>query len=134
MCTVLLPADGNPIAVKYIISYIISCHISYHIIPHHIIYHIVSYRIVSYRIISYPIRYHISSYHIYHIVSHHIIYHITSHHISYQLSWKREEQETQQIPVHTNTCTILQQKVFQIKALELRHVSTVSCRSSSRSV
>jgi hypothetical protein len=32
MCTVLLPPGVNPIAVKYIISYIISYHIiSYHI-------------------------------------------------------------------------------------------------------
>ena len=46
MCTVLLPPGVNPIAVKYIISY----HISYHIISYHIIsYHIISYHIILYR-------------------------------------------------------------------------------------
>jgi len=35
MCTVLLPPGGNPIAVKYIISYrIVSYVISYHIISY----------------------------------------------------------------------------------------------------
>jgi hypothetical protein len=76
MCTVLLPPGGNPIAVKYIISYhIISYHIvSYHIIYiiYHILYHITSH--VSYRI-SYIISYRITSYHAmsYHITSYHII-------------------------------------------------------------
>jgi len=88
MCTVLLPPDGYPITVKYIISYhIISYHIiSYHIISYHIIsYHIISYHIISYHNISYIISY-IISYHIYHIISYHIsyiIYHIISYHISY---------------------------------------------------
>ena len=49
MCTVLLPPGGNPIAVKYIISY--------HIVSYHIIYHIVSYHILSYHIISYHINF-----------------------------------------------------------------------------
>jgi len=54
MCTVLLPPGGYPIAVKYIISYHISYHIiSYHIISYHIIYHIISY------IVSYHISYHL---------------------------------------------------------------------------
>jgi hypothetical protein len=99
MCTVLLPPSGNPIAVKYVISYHISYHIvSYHIISYRIVsYHIISYRIVSYRIISYRfVSYHIISYHIishhitsYHIISNHIVsYRIVSYHIiSYIISY-----------------------------------------------
>jgi len=83
MCTVVLPPGVNPIAVKYIMSCIISYHIiSYHIISYHIIsYHIISYHIISYHIISYHISYHIISYH---IISYHIYiisYHIVSYHI-----------------------------------------------------
>ena len=59
-CSLLLPLGGHPIAVKYIISYIIYHIVSYHIISYHIIYHIISYHIISYHIISY----HIISYHI----------------------------------------------------------------------
>jgi hypothetical protein len=45
MCTEQLPPGGYPVAVKYIISHIIS----YHIISYHIIsYHIISYHIISY--------------------------------------------------------------------------------------
>jgi len=41
MCAELLPPSGYPIAVKYIISYIISCHVMSYIILYHIIlYHI----------------------------------------------------------------------------------------------
>ena len=67
-----------------IISHHITSYISYHIIlDHHITSHHIIY-IISYHI-SYHIIYHIISYHIisYHIISYHIIYHITSYHISY---------------------------------------------------
>ena len=67
--TVLLPPGGYPIAVKYIISYIISHHIISYIISYHIIsYHIISYHIISYHIISYHIiSYHIMSDHVFHL-------------------------------------------------------------------
>ena len=89
MCNVQLPPGVNPIAVnKYIISCIISYHITYHIIS----YHIISYHIISYHIISYIISYHIISYHIisYHIISYHIIsYHISYHIIKRVSGWSR---------------------------------------------
>jgi hypothetical protein len=47
MCTGLLPPGGYSIAVTYIISYIMSCHISY--IKSYISYHIVSYHTISYK-------------------------------------------------------------------------------------
>jgi hypothetical protein len=94
MCTVLLPPGVNPIAVKYIISYIISYHImschvmSCHAMPYHIIYHII-YHVMSYHIISYHISYHVMSCHvisyiIYHVMSYHIIYRIISYHTFYK--------------------------------------------------
>jgi len=57
MCTVLLRPGGNPIAVKYTISYhIISYIISYHIISYHIIsYHTITYHIISYYMLWYPL-------------------------------------------------------------------------------
>ena len=63
---VLLPPGVNPIAVKYIISYIITYRIisyhtiPYHIIPYHTIYHIIPYHI-SYHTIPYHMSYHIIS-------------------------------------------------------------------------
>jgi hypothetical protein len=110
MCTVPLPPGGNPIAVKYILSYhiIISYHhINYHIIYHHIISYIISFyicRIILYFIyhiiyivscqVSYHFIYHISYnfiyHHIYCIISYFISYHVSYHfiyHIIYILSY-----------------------------------------------
>jgi hypothetical protein len=75
----LLLPGVNPIAVKYIISYIIL----YYIISYIISYHTISYHIISYHI-SYIISYHISYPIIYHIISYLIVYHIiyiVSYHI-----------------------------------------------------
>jgi len=73
MCPVLLPPGGNPMAVKYIISYIrlyIISYISYHT-RSYIIYYVVSYQIIYhiilYHIISYIISYHTISCQSYHI-------------------------------------------------------------------
>jgi hypothetical protein len=72
--TVLLPSCVYPIAVKYIVSY----HISYHILSCLISY-IILYCIVSYHTISYAISYHTISCH---IISYHIMSHISNRTVS----------------------------------------------------
>jgi hypothetical protein len=88
MCDVLLPPGVNPIAVKYIISYIISCHVMYYIISCHVIliisYHIYIYYIISCHVIYHTISYHIMSYHVI-LIIYHIIYH--NYQRSFLLRW-----------------------------------------------
>jgi hypothetical protein len=111
MCTVLLPPGVNPIAVKYIISYIyIISHIIYIYIISYITYHISHIIYISYHI-SHIIY---ISYHISHIIYiYHIIYHIYIYHIIYRiLYW---------VHVNSNVCMACHEQQFVHDNVHLKY-------------
>ena len=116
MCTVLLPAGFNPIAVN---KYIISCHIISYIISYIISHHIISYHITSY-IISY------------HIISHHISYQIyercSAHNASMFVFASTQRIEMKLNTKYSSVCNLFLCLVFPRSRLLARHNDAIAER------